>query len=94
MAASDATPFKLAEGIRSLNEPAVNAAAITPSDTTDLTQFTRFLYVGGTGDVTVNMAGTGATILFKAIPVGTVLPIRVSRVLATGTTATNLVALW
>jgi hypothetical protein len=94
MAASDTVPFKLAQGVHTLSEPAVNAAAITPSDTTDLTQFTRFLYVGGTGDITVNMAGSGATVLFKAVPVGVVLPIRVSRVLATGTTATNVVALW
>jgi hypothetical protein len=94
MAATDATPFKMAEGVRSLSEPVMNAAAITPNDGTDLAQFTRFVYVGGTGDITVNMAGTGASIVFKAVPVGTVLPIRVARVLATGTTATNLVALW
>jgi hypothetical protein len=94
MAATDATPFKLSEGVRTLSEPVVNAAAITPNDNNDLTQFTRFIYVGATGDLTVNMAGSGASILFKAVPVGTVLPIRVSRVLSTGTTASQLVALW
>jgi hypothetical protein len=94
MAATDSTPYKLASGVHTLGEPAINASSITPNDSADLAQFTRLVYVGGTGDVTVNMAGSGTTILFKAVPVGTVLPIRVSRVLSTGTTATNLVALW
>lgn len=76
-----------------INGPAVNAAAVTPSDSTDLTYATRALYIGVTGDVVVNMVGTGATITYKAVPVG-ILPIRVTRVLSTNTTATNILALW
>jgi hypothetical protein len=74
--------------------PGRNAAVVTPSDSTDLTDTTRAIYVGGAGDVTVNMLKTGSAILFKAVPVGTVLPIRAARVKSTGTTATNLTALW
>jgi hypothetical protein len=74
------------------DSPYANAAAVVPSDTTDLTFVTRALYVGVTGDVTVNMPG-GAAILFKAMPVG-LYNLRVSRVKATGTAATNIVALW
>jgi len=33
-------------------------------------------------------------VTFKAVPAGTLLPIRVARIKATLTTATNLVALW
>jgi hypothetical protein len=94
MAAADTSTFKLANGVRTLSEPAVNAVAVTPDDNNDLADVTRFLYVGGTGDVTVNMLGTGSAIQLKAVPVGTLLPIWVTRVKATGTSATNLVALY
>jgi hypothetical protein len=76
-----------------LSSPGLNAATVTPSDSADITFSSRALYIGVTGDVTVNMAGNGSSILFKSVPVG-ILPIRVSRVLATGTTATNIVAVW
>lgn len=69
------------------------AAAVTPSDTTDLTITTRYLFVGGAGTLTVDMSN-GATVLFTGVLAGSVLPIRVNRVRATGTTATNIVALW
>jgi hypothetical protein len=49
------------------------------------------LYVGGTGDVKVDLVG-GGTVTFKAVPVGTILPVQVTKVYATGTTATFLVA--
>jgi hypothetical protein len=69
-----------------------NFAAVTPSDSTVLTGV-RGIYVGGTGDLTV-VGGDGATtVTFKAVPVGTVLNISPSKVKATGTTATLLVAL-
>jgi hypothetical protein len=76
-----------------LNGPHDLMAAVTPSDSADLANVTRAVYVGGAGDLTViNAAGT--TVTFKAVPVGTLLPIRVGRIKATLTTATNLVALW
>jgi hypothetical protein len=37
---------------------------------------------------------SGATTLFTGILAGTLLPVRATRVKATGTTATNIVALW
>jgi hypothetical protein len=66
--------------------------AVTPSDATVL-QTTKAIYVGGAGNVTVKMAGDSANILFTAVPVGTILPIAVTQVRATGTTATAIVAL-
>ena len=76
-----------------LAAPYVDAAAVTPSDGTDLTNTTRGLFIGGAGNVTVIMAN-GETVTFTAPVVGTILPIRVTRVKATGTTATAIVALW
>jgi hypothetical protein len=66
------------------------AAAVTPSDSTDLSG-TRALYVGGAGDVVVTMLN-GGIVTFKAPPVGTVLNVSVSRVMA-ATTATLILAL-
>jgi hypothetical protein len=71
--------------------PATKATPVTPSDSTDLSYPCRALYVGATGDVTAVV--NGAAVLFKAVPVG-ILPVRVSRVNSTGTTATNIVALF
>ena len=74
-----------------LDSPYSHAAAITPHDSTDLSQTTLAIYVGVTGDVTAIIDGNA--ILFKAVPVG-VLRIRCTRVNSTATTATNMVALW
>ncbi len=76
-----------------LNSPYASAADITPNDSTDLGTVTRAIYVGGAGNVAVTMKN-GTSVTFTAPPVGTILPVRATRVLATGTTATNLVALW
>lgn len=77
----------------SLISPPANAAAITPDDATDLTATTRAIYVGGSGDMKVTTAG-GNTVTFVGLVVGTILPIRATRVWDDSTDATNLVALW
>lgn len=76
-----------------VGEPAVFAEAITPDDDTDLGTVSRAIYVGGAGDVVVNMKGGSASVTFKAVPVGAILPIRVTRVLE-DTTATFLINLY
>lgn len=73
--------------------PAANAVAVTPNDTTDLGFVTRAIFCGGAGTIAVNMAATGANVSFT-VAAGQILPIRVARILATGTSATNVVALW
>lgn len=70
-----------------------NAAAVTPSDTVDLTDIASALYIGGSGDVKVNMEGTGEAIVFKAVPIG-LLRGRFTRVYSTDTTATSILRLW
>jgi hypothetical protein len=52
-----------------------------------------FLYVGGTGNVSVVTIG-GDIIVFNGVPAGTTLPIQVRRLRTTGTTATLINALW
>ena len=78
---------------RSLTAPPEQGAAVVPDDLRDLATVTRALYVGGTGDLAVVMAD-GTRLVFGAVPAGTLLPVRVVRVLATGTTATRVVGLW
>lgn len=79
------------------SRPADTFAAITPSDTVDITlrqgTFPRGIYVGVGGDIVVVTQGDNA-ITFKNVPTGAVLPVRTKRVNSTSTTATNLVALY
>jgi hypothetical protein len=75
-----------------LGDPAVTAFAVTPHDTNELTEFCRSLYVGGAGNLAVTTA-EGDVVTFVAVPVGTIIPVRCSHVMATNTTATNIVAL-
>lgn len=75
------------------SSPARRAESVTPSDTVDLNAVAKSLYVGGPGDVRVLPAGGGTAVTLSAHPIG-YLPVQVSRVLATGTTATAIVALF
>lgn len=72
--------------------PYWDADAVTPSDDTVI-PCTRAIYVGGAGNIVVRMHATQNNITFTAVPVGTILRIQVDQILATDTTATNLVAL-
>ena len=73
------------------SKPAVRADVVTPDNSGELTPL-RSLYIGVSGDVTVDMADSGTNVTFKAVPVG-ILPVSVTRVYATGTTATDIVNL-
>lgn len=75
-----------------LESPAYSAVPVTPDDSNDLTYLTRGVYIGGTGNLAVIMAG-GQTVTFNGAVAGTILPIAVKRVLASGTTATGVVAI-
>ena len=77
-----------------LNTPSYGGAiAVTPSDTVSFAKPTKGLWVGGVGAVSVVMLD-GSTVIFSAVPAGTLLPIRVRRVNAAGTGATLIVALY
>ena len=67
---------------------------VTPDDTNALSYQTRALYVGTTGSINVTAADNSDTpTLFVGVPAGTTLDISVSKVLSTGTTASNIIAL-
>lgn len=65
-------------------------AAITPDDNTDIKAC--FVYVGVGGDLNLIAAGDTSAVVLKNVPTGSLLPLKVTRVKATSTTATNLVA--
>lgn len=73
--------------------PARHAAAVVKSDTVDLATVTKGVWVGGAGNMVVIMAD-GTQVTITGIPAGCLLPICVSRILSTNTTATNMLALW
>ncbi len=75
-----------------LESPAQSAVLVTPSDSQSLPNATRALYVGGAGNLRVTLV-SGDTVTLTGVVAGMIYPLRVSRVLATGTTATGLVGL-
>jgi hypothetical protein len=75
-------------------DPCVELAAITTSDTVDLPKIARTIYVGAGGNIALIAAGDSSAVTLVAVPGGTILPIRVKRVLVTGTTAASLVAMY
>lgn len=70
---------------------ASKAAAVTKSDTVDIPFLPRALYVGVGGSLTADVGGE--TVQFQNVPSGTVLLIKASRVRATGSTASGIIAL-
>lgn len=68
------------------------ALAVTPSDA-DTFAAPVSIYVGGAGIVTCTPSAGGGNIAIT-MPAGSVVPFRVSKVLATGTTATLMVAVY
>jgi len=79
---------------RDVTVSAGSAVAVSPSNDTPLTQVTRGLYVGGAGTVRVTLDRDSSSVDFVGVVAGSVLPIRVKQVHATGTDATNIVALY
>lgn len=76
-----------------LDTPAEKAIAVTPSDGADLATVSRALYVGVAGNVAVILSGDSAAVTFVGVAAGSVLPLRVKRVMSTNTTANSIVAL-
>lgn len=75
-----------------LTSPATHAVVIVPNDTALLPLVTRAVYVGQTGDVSVEMQ-SGQIVTFENIQGGSILAIRALKVRQTGSTATGLIAM-
>jgi hypothetical protein len=68
------------------------ASDVTPSDTVDLAT-PSVIYVGVSGSVKVSTV-QGDAVTFVGLLAGSVIPVQVSRVWATGTTATTLLRIY
>lgn len=72
----------------------MKAIAVTPSDTTDLVNgHTKAIFIGTAGTLAVVMSD-GGTITFTGLSAGVIHLLSVARIKTTGTTATNIVALY
>ena len=72
--------------------PATRAFAITPSNTAYLPEVSRSLWIGAAGDVEVEHLGTpGVAITYRNVQ--GLLPVRVVRVRAENTTASQIVGM-
>jgi len=76
-----------------LNTPARNVEVVTPHDTTNLTQPSRGLIIGVGGNISVETVG-GQSAVIITVATGAILPIMVTRVNSTATTATNIVSMY
>jgi hypothetical protein len=80
---------RFSEFTSGLSSPICGGFDIAPDDSADLQTVTRAFILGGGGDVAVVLKD-GDTITLSGLAAGVIYPLRVSRVLATGTTATGL----
>ena len=71
---------------------ASRAAAVTLSDSTVI-ENTRALFIGSAGDLKVTMSD-GGDVTFSGLSAGFILPVQVSKVWATGSTASLVLALY
>ena len=85
-------PDRFETSATGLTAPAIHGFAITPHDANEVAETTRAVYVGTAGNLSVVLL-SGAAIVFSGLAGGTVLPIRVRQIKATGTTAGALVGL-
>ena len=90
MAIPESDPYPATQ----VTTPAGNAIAVTPSDSVDLADLPRELYIGVGGDLVLEMAANGEDVTLLAVATGARLPYVARKVLATGTTATDIVAFW
>lgn len=70
-----------------------NVAAITPSNTVDLANPTKAIYVSATSTLVVDTVG-GQTVTISSLAGGIWHPIQVKRVYVTGTSASGLLGSW
>jgi hypothetical protein len=85
-------PDRFSDHAIGLESPATHGFAVSPSDGSDLTETTRAVYVGASGNLAVTLS-SGADVTLTGVPGGTLLPLRLRRIKATGTTATAIVGL-
>lgn len=75
--------------------PGRRVRTVTPNDDDDLAIYASALYVGTAGDVALiaEKDADNASVIFRNVPAGAILPVQTRRVLATGTTADDILAI-
>lgn len=78
-------------------DPGTSIVAVTASDSTDLTGARAFFYTGTAGDVaikTVHGASASSAVTIADCPANVIIPIQITRIMSTGTTATQIYAIY
>lgn len=75
------------------DHPGGKSEPITPNNSTDLAEVSRGLWVGVGGTITMRLADDTADRVFLGVAAGE-HPFRVKRLSASGTTATDMLALY
>lgn len=78
---------------RDVTAPASRISNIIPDDAVDLEYVARAIYIGTSGNVCV-VTSSGDEVIFKNVQSGLILPVRASRIKATGTSAGDMVMLF
>jgi len=71
-----------------------NIAAITPSNTVDLPNPTKAIYVSATSTLVVDTIGGQTGVTISSLAGGIWHPIQITRVYVTGTSASGLLGSW
>ncbi|MDC7811974.1 spike base protein, RCAP_Rcc01079 family [Sphingomonas koreensis] len=77
-----------------VSAPATRCTTVTPHDSSVLSGIPKGLYVGTGGNLSIEPAGGGGAVTLVNVAGGSVVPVRVRIVRATGTTAADIVALY
>lgn len=80
--------------VDTVGAPARRAAAVVPDDAAPLAEVPKALFVGTGGDIVMAGADDVADSVWKNVQDGSILPFRAMFVRASGTTASDLLALY
>lgn len=79
--------------VATLLSPAADCVEIASSDFSDLPRATKAIYIGIGGDVVLRPVQGANDVTFVNVQSGTIIPVRVTAVRTSGTTASALVGL-
>ncbi|KKK96204.1 hypothetical protein LCGC14_2665100 [marine sediment metagenome] len=76
------------------NSPFTRCFSITPQDDKELNHLPRALFIGGAGNMMLVAENDDDPVTFIGLKKGDVLTVRAKKILATGTTATQLIGMY
>lgn len=85
-------PDRFENRAQSLEAPASHGFDVTPNDSADLVEISRAIYVGTGGAISLVLS-SGAALNLANVANGSILPLRVKAIKATGTSASDIVGL-